>query len=156
MAFMTYLRWSFLCLALMGLIACGGTKIISGQAPMVRLIELSHDQQTIELQLSMRNLNGVRLDIQNIKVKLANDKVELVTYSGPANTNIVANGTEVWKVQIKASDASSELLNTLQSGETMSLPYTLEGVITSVDDGQLHFQHDGHLYPIPGRPGHFR
>jgi len=48
------------------------------------------------------------------------------------------------------------LLNSLQNGEVQSLPYTLKGSVSSIDDGSLHFEHEGHIYPLPGRPGHFR
>ncbi len=50
--------------------ACG-TKVVRGAAPIVRMVELSHAENTISLQLSMRNLNGVELDIQLIDFSLS-------------------------------------------------------------------------------------
>ena len=123
---------------------------------MVRLKELSHQDDNITLKLSMRNLNGVALDIDNIDFSLATDDKELFSYHGPADTNIVANGTETWSVEVVESKASRELLDSLQNGDVKSLPYELKGSVSSKDDGSLHFQHEGHLYPLPGRPGRFR
>jgi hypothetical protein len=80
----------------------------------------------------------------------------LFSYQGPAETNIAANGTETWSVEVEESQTSRDLLNTLQSGEVKSLPYSLEGSIESIEDGTLRFQYEGHIYPSPGRPGYFR
>ena len=135
--------------------ACG-TKIIRGASPMVRMNELSHQNNTVTLQLSMRNLNGVPLDIQSIDFSLSVDEHELFSYKGTAETNIVANGTETWSVEVEESQTSRELLDTLQNGEVKSLPYSLKGSIESIEDGTLHFLYDGHIYPSPGRPGQFR
>lgn len=135
--------------------ACGA-KVIRGESPMVRMNELSHQDNHITLQLSMRNLNGVPLDIESINLKLTVDDNDLFIYNGPAKTNIVANGTETWSVEIEESQSSREMLDTLQNGEVKSLPYLLKGSIISKDDGTLRFEHEGHIYPLPGRPGHFR
>jgi LEA14-like dessication related protein len=142
-------------LAIMLCTACG-TKIIRGESPLVRMTELSHQDSSITLQLSMRNVNGVPLDIQSIDFSLSVDDEELFTYQGPAETNIVANGTETWSVEVEESQSSRDLLNTLENGEVKSLPYSLKGSVDSSDDSSLRFKHEGHLYPLPGRPGHFR
>jgi len=125
---------------------------------MVRMTELSHQDDNINLQLSMRNLNGVDLDVMSIDFRLTvnEDEDELFVYDGPVETNIVANGTETWSVDVVESEASRELLNSLENGDIKSLPYTLKGSVTSKDEGKLGFEYEGHLYPLPGRPGHFR
>lgn len=138
------------------LVAACGANVIRGEAPMVRMNELSHQDNHIKLQLSMRNLNGVPLDIERINFKLTVNDNDLFVYNGPAETNIVANGTETWSVEIEQSQSSRALLDTLENGEVMSLPYLLKGSIISKDDGTLRFEHEGHIYPLPGRPGHFR
>jgi len=150
-----YLGIGLLSLAVVLSTACGA-KLIRGASPMVRMTELSHQDNTITLQLSMRNLNGVDIDIRNIDFKLAMDDDELFTYNGPVDTNIVANGTETWSVDVEESETSRKLLDSLQNGEVKSLPYALEGSITTVDEGKLRFEYEGHIYPLPGRPGHFR
>jgi outer membrane lipoprotein-sorting protein len=133
-----------------------GAKIIRGAAPLVRMNELSHQGQNIRLELSMRNLNGVELNIQSIDFKLFVDDHELFSYEGPAETNIVANGTETWSEEVEESQSSRELLNTLQHGDVMSLPYSMNGKIYTLDEGVLRFEYEGHIYPLPGKPGYFR
>ncbi len=135
--------------------ACG-TKVVRGTAPIVRMTELSHTGNTITLQLSMRNLNGVPLDIREIDFNLSVEDNVLFTYKGPAETNIVANGTETWTVEVEESQAGKQTLDKLQNGDIKSLPYALEGSISAIDEGKLRFSYEGHIYPVPGRPGHFR
>lgn len=142
--------------ALVLVTACGGTKLVRGAAPIVRMNELSHTGETISLHLSMRNINGVELDIQSIDFSLSVEDDELFTYQGPAETNITANGIETWTVEVEESPSSKELLDKLQAGDIKSLPYSLEGSIIAVNDGKLRFSNEGHIYPVPGRPGHFR
>ena len=137
--------------------ACGAN-IVRGASPIVRMTELSHQDNKLSLQVSMRNLNGVDLDIQTIDFRLTvNDQEdELFVYNGPADTNIVANGTESWTVEVEESEASRELLNSLENGDIKSLPYALKGSVISKDEGKLRFEYEGHIYPLPGKPGHFR
>ena len=137
--------------------ACG-SQVVRGASPMVRMTELSHEDNKLSLQLNMRNLNGVDLDIESIdfSLKVNDNEDELFVYNGPVDTNIVANGTESWTVEVEESEASRELLNSLESGDIQSLPYTLKGSVISKDEGKLRFEYEGHIYPLPGKPGHFR
>ena len=146
-----------LLLSVLFLTACG-SNIIRGEPPIVRMSELSHQGNTIKLQLSMRNLNGVDLDITSTDFSLTvNDsEQELLAYNGPLNTNIGAKGTEVWSVEVAESKTSRELLDSLENGDIKSLPYKLKGSVYSKDDGKLRFEYEGHIYPLPGKPGHFR
>jgi len=140
------------------LCASCGASVVRGESPVIRITELSHAGNTINLQLSMRNLNGVDLNVQSIDFRLTateNDE-ELIVYSGPVAINITANGIESWSVEAAESDAGRTLLDKLENGDIMSLPYHLKGSIRSADEGTMRFEYDGHLYPLPGRPGHFR
>ena len=125
---------------------------------MVRMTELSHQDSNISLQVTMRNLNGVDLDIKSIDFRLTVNENEddLFVYNGPVDTNIVANGTETWSVEVEESESSRELLDSLENGEIKSLPYALKGSVISKDDGTLRLEYEGHIYPLPGKPGHFR
>jgi len=151
-------KYRGLALVVLTLILCTacGAKLVRGESPMVRITELSHQDNSIALQLSMRNLNGVPLDVLNIDFGLRVNDDELFAYIGPVDTNIIANGTEIWSVDIEESKTSRELLDSLQNGDVKSLPYSLKGSITTRDSGKLRFEHEGHIYPLPGRPGHFR
>lgn len=152
-----YLGLGLLALTILLSAACGA-KIVRGAAPMVRMTELSHQGDSINLQLNMRNLNGVDLEIQSIDFSLTvnEDENDLFVYNGPVDTSIVANGTESWSVEVEESEASRELLDSLEKGDIKSLPYKLKGSVISKDEGRLRFEHEGHIYPLPGKPGYFR
>ena len=152
-----HLGFGLLVLSFLLCAACGA-KIVRGASPMVRMTELSHQGNNINLQLSMRNLNGVDLDIQSIDFQLTvnEDEKDLFVYNGPVDTKIVANGTETWSVEVEESEASRDLLDSLENGDIKSLPYALKGSVISKDEGTLRFEHEGHIYPLPGKPGHFR
>lgn len=147
-------------LLLLTLLLCNacGSNIIRGASPIVRMTELSHQENNINVQLSMRNLNGVDLDVTSIDFTLSVNENgdELFGYKGPVNTNIIANGTESWSVDIEESETSRALLDSLENGDIKSLPYTLKGSVQSKDDGKLRFEYEGHIYPLPGKPGYFR
>ena len=151
------LRLSLLLLTVLLCNACG-SKIIRGASPIVRMTELSHQENNINLQLSLRNLNGVDLDVTSIDFSLTvnESEDELFAYKRPVNTNIIANGTEIWSVEVMESETSRELLESLENGDIKSLPYTLKGSVSSKNDGKLRFEYEGHIYPLPGKPGHFR
>ena len=141
--------------------ACG-SKLIRGEPPVLLMTELSHQDQNISLQLNMRNLNGVDLKIQSIDLTLTvndeedKDDHELFAYNGPASINIVANGTEFWTMEVEEDETSRELLDSLENGDAISLPYTLKGSVKTEDEGNMRFEYEGHIYPLPGKPGHFR
>ena len=150
-----HLGFWLLMLAVVLSAACGN-KLIRGASPMVRMSELSHQDNYVTLHLNMRNVNGVSLDIQTINFSLSVDNTEIFAYQGPVDVNIVANGTETWQEDVVETTTSHELLYSLQNGDVKSLPYILKGYVTTSEDGALHFEYDGHIYPLPGRPGHFR
>ncbi|MDH3902752.1 MAG: hypothetical protein OEU84_17610 [Xanthomonadales bacterium] len=140
------------------LCAACGAKVVRGASPMVRMTELSHQGDNINLQLSMRNLNGVDLEVQSIDFRLTvnEDEKDLFVYNGPVEAKIIANGTESWSVEVEESETSRNLLDSLEKGDIKSLPYALKGSVISKDEGTLRFEHEGHIYPLPGKPGHFR
>lgn len=146
-----------LLLAALLCVSCGAN-VVRGESPVIRITELSHADNNINLQLSMRNLNGVDLNVQSIDFRLtaSEDKEGLIEYSGPVAINITANGIESWSVDAAESDAGRTLLDKLENGDIISLPYHLKGSIHSADEGTMRFEYDGHLYPLPGKPGHFR
>ena len=143
-------------LLLVLLVAACGPKLIRGESPMVRISELSHQDSIVSLQLNIRNVNDEALDILDLDFSLSSDDQQLLLYTGPARVNINANGTETWSADIVESDIARQRLDALQSGEIKSLPYKLEGSISSLESGRLRFEYEGHLYPLPGRAGYFR
>lgn len=137
------------------LVACGD-HLIRGVSPVVRVNELSHDGTNINLQLSLRNRNAVEMDVEHMQISLSTEEHELISYNGPADVNVIANGTETWTVDVVESEISLGKLNALENGEIKSLPYSFKGTVTTIEAGDLDFEYQGHLYPVPGRPGRFR
>jgi hypothetical protein len=138
------------------LCAACGAKLIRGESPMVRISELIHQDGLVSLQLSIRNVNGEPLNIREMDFSVSAEEQRLLAFSAPVDINIVANGTETWSVEIAESAIAREKLDALQNDEIKSLPYELEGSIRTLDTGKLRFEYQGHLYTLPGRPGHFR
>ena len=148
-------RFGLLILIALLCAACGA-HVIRGASPIVQLNELSRTGENIELQLSMRNLNGVQLEIRSIDFSLSVEEDILYSYRGAVETSIAANGIETWTVEVEKNNPGRQLLENLENGDVISLPYSLEGSIGTVDEGNMRFENEGHLYPVPGRPGHFR
>ena len=144
-----YLVSSLLILVLVFSAACG-TNIVRGESPMVRMTELSHQDNNISLQVSMRNPNDVDLDILSIDIRLTVNQNEdsLFVYTGPVDTNIVANGTESWSMQVEESQASRELLDSLEKGEIKSLPYAMKGTVTIKHDSKLQNEYQLNINPL--------
>lgn len=151
-------KYRGLILAAMIILLCTAcsAKLVRGEAPLVRMNELSHQDGNIALQLSIRNVNGVPLDISAIDFSLSVNDDEILVYTGSTDTNIVANGTENLLVSVPESETARELLDSLDNGDVKSLPYALQGKITPLEGGTLKFEHEGYIYPLPGRPGYFR
>lgn len=143
-------------IVLAAICAACGNKLIRGEAPIVQINELSQSGDEVSIHLSLRNLNGVALDVRGIDFRLSAEDDVLYAFQGPATTNIAANGTETLTVKLANNTTSRQLLERLQNGEIKSLPYSLEGTVGTAAEGDLRFQHEGHMYPVPGRPGHFR
>lgn len=138
-----------------GLGACSGGQI-RDESPLVRINELRHLDDTVSLQLRIRNVNEETLDIQRIALDFASNGQELMAWDGPAPVNIAAKGTELWSIDMADDEHSRELLDSLERGEIMSLPYKLEGTIQTAESKKMRFESKGYLYPQPGKPGYFR
>lgn len=142
-------------LALPVLSACSSHGV-RGVPPFVQVNGLFIDHQDLSLDLGVTNANSVLLDVQQIEFSLKLDHTDLSIYKAASNATVTANGTENLRFSLPASSAGSKLLSELENGDRRSLEYTLEGVMTVVEDGAMKFKRKGHLYPVPGRPGQFR
>jgi hypothetical protein len=138
------------------LVSACGNKLIRGAAPLVYMTEMSLKDDRIMLQLGLRNLNGVDLDVLSIDLVMSAEGKDLLVYQGEVGTKIAANGTETLSLDADGKAGAAQLLISLEQGEVTSIPYLLTGSVTSSEEGSLRFEHEGHIYPLPGKPGHFR
>jgi hypothetical protein len=84
------------------------------------------------------------------------ENADLTRYNSEFKLSIDSNSTEEITVEQLPDEFTRELLVSVESGDLISLPFKLEGSVDTLTDGTLKFKNKGHLYPVPGRPGHFR
>jgi hypothetical protein len=137
------------------IVSCGPV-VVRGESPLVSISSLSAIDQDLTADFDIRNINDVEMNITAIEIFIRIKDAGSTEYNSEFNLNIGANGTEEIHVDQLPERLASELLDSLESGEVLSLPFKLEGRVRTIEDGYLVFSHDGHLYPIPGKPGQFR
>jgi LEA14-like dessication related protein len=140
---------SFVC------VACSPQKI-KGKPPFVSISSMTVMEQSLSADFDIRNINDVHMTIDSIDINIRVRDVELTRYDSEFNLTIDPNTTEEVPVEKLPDEFARELLNSLESGDVSSLPFSLEGRVHTVEDGFMPFKHEGHLYPVPGRPGQFR
>lgn len=136
--------------------ACGGTHQVKGESPFVRISSMSFNGNSLTADFDIHNINDVKMDIDAIDIRIQEKNTELGHYASDLRLSIDPNTTEEVSLQVMAGENATQLLNELESGQTSSLPFSLEGRVHTQGDGYLAFKNEGHLYPVPGRPGQFR
>jgi hypothetical protein len=146
-----------LLLALVFSLSACGKRVTRGETPFVRITALMLSEQWLDIELSVRNRNDVPLQIDLVRFQLNISEKTHASYDGPHDANVVANGSERLSFRIELPpDKARARLEALEAGDIVSLPYHLEGEVHQLEAGTLRFENDGHVYPVPGRPGHFR
>ncbi len=148
---------SFVCLLLI-ILACTacGKNIIQGRPPFISISELSLRGESLSVDFNISNPNGEAMNIDGIEIAVRVEEAELTRYNEDFRLTVGANSTEVIGVEQFPDAFVQDLLVSLQDGEVPSLPFRLEGRVHTEENGFLKFKHKGHLYPVPGKPGHFR
>lgn len=129
---------------------------VRGEAPFAQVTSWTLEGQRIVASLRLRNVNTERLEIRGLRLTVDLDRTRLFTLDDGRTLSIPANGAETLAIDVPASRAGVELLESLQKGEVDSLPYLLLGAVLSAEDGELEFRRDGRIYRVPGREGQFR
>ena len=136
-------------------VACGANKI-KGRPPFVSIAALAVQDQTLTARVDIYNINEVEMVIDSIELAIRTRDVDLAKRNGPLQLTVGPNTTENISVSQQAGENALQLLTGLENGEVASLPFSLLGRMHTRDDGYLPFEHEGHLYPVPGRQGQFR
>ena len=136
-------------------VACG-PKLIKGRAPFISISGMSLVDERLSAEFDIRNHNDVPMTITMIDINVTVNDTELTRENRPFDLKVGANSAEAVRVEELPDDFTRALLASLERGEVKSLPFDLNGRINTVEDGYLSFSHKGHLYPVPGKPGHFR
>jgi LEA14-like dessication related protein len=135
--------------------ACGPHQV-KGKAPLVSISSLTVTEQRMDAAFNIRNINDVAMDIEQIEATIRIQEVELTRHVSTVALSIDPNTTEEIAVQKLPEEFSRELLETLERGDVGNLPFMLEGRMRTTQDGNVPFRYEGFLYPVPGRPGHYR
>ena len=143
-----------LCLVLVA--ASCGPQVIKGRPPFISISGMSLVEDKLSADFDIRNQNGVPMIIKMIDITVTVNGVELARENRKFDLTVGANSAEEVHVEELPDEFTRSLLDSLESGEVKSLPFDLKGRVHTVDDGYLSFAHKGHLYPVPGKPGHVR
>lgn len=135
--------------------ACGPHQV-KGQPPFIGISSLSMQENSLSARLDVRNINDVQLDIDAIDIKFLVRDAELTHYVNNFRLTVDPNTTEEVSLEELPDIHARQQLMELENGDVSSLPFSLEGRVHTIRDGYLSFKNQGHLYPVPGRPGQFR
>lgn len=147
-----YLQLSVLALC----VGCGSSHQVKGESPFIRISSMSILENSLSAEFNIQNINDVEMKIDAVDIKILGENVELVHYLDDLNLTVDPNATEEISLQELPNSSATQLLNELESGRISSLPFSLEGRVHTQQDGYLPFKNEGHLYPVPGKPGQFR
>ncbi len=132
------------------------SKIIKGRPPFIGISGMSLIEDRLSADFDVRNQNDVPMTIDMIDIRVSVNDVELTRENRSFDLEIGANSAEEVHVEELPDEFTRSLLDSLGSGEVKSLPFDLDGRVHTSEDGYLSFSHKGYLYPVPGKPGHFR
>ena len=136
-------------------VSCG-PDVIKGRPPFVSISDMSQATDTLSAVFVLSNQNGVPMNIDAMEIAVLVNTTELTRYDSQSSLLIDANSTEEVRAQTVPDEFTRKLLTSLDSGQLQSLSFDLEGRVHTLEDGYLSFEQKGYLYPVPGRPGHFR
>lgn len=149
------LRIALLPLVLATLVGCGSNQV-TGQSPFVSISSLANVDGKLQATVNVRNVNDVPLEIDSAVIEIESGEAMLVAHTGSLRLTVDPNATDDLVIAQASTERALELLESLESGATPSLPFSLEGHVHTAADGNLPFMHQGYLFRVPGRPGQFR
>jgi LEA14-like dessication related protein len=133
-----------------------GPAVIEGRPPFIGISGMQLVNDTLSADFRVSNQNGVAMNIETIDIEVTVDGAVLVGENRQLELAIDANSAEEVHVEKLPESFSRDLLASLENREVKSLPFSLQGRVLTLEDGYLRFEQKGHLYPVPGKPGHFR
>lgn len=137
-------------------IAGCGSNVIKGRPPFISISGMSLVEGELSAVFDISNHNGVPMSITSIDITVTVRDAEITRYNKSFELVIDTNSTEEVSVDKMPEDFTRTLLVSLDRGELNSLPFDLKGRVNTIEDGFLNFENTGYLYPVPGKPGHYR
>jgi len=136
-------------------VACGPHQV-KGKAAVVSISSMTVAGEQFSATFNIHNINDVAMDVVQIDITIRIRDVELTRHVDALALSIDPNTTEEVVVQKPPDEFTSELLAELESSNVSNLPFFLEGRMRTTQDGNVPFKYEGYLYPVPGKPGHYR
>lgn len=137
------------------LMACSGQSV-KDQAPFVQVTAWRLEGSGLQASLRLRNLNDEPLELARLKISATVQDAPLASHEEARRVQVAANGFESVELTMSAAPEGARLLAELQAGEHSSLPFRLDGSVETSSGKIFRFEREGHVYPVPGKPGHFR
>lgn len=136
------------------LTACSGG-LVRGEPPLVGLSTVELGDQ-VRASVSLYNPNDENMNVARIVMSLSLGEQELDRQDLRIGLTVHRSGTEEIVVNFPVDDGARQTLARLEDGETNSVAYSIHGEISNAGGDSERFSQEGYLYPVPGRPGHFR
>ena len=133
-----------------------GPNVIKGRPPFISISGMNLLDGELSAVFDISNQNGVPMSITSIDITVTVRDAEITRYNENLQLVIDTNSTEEVRVEKMPDDFTQTLLISLDRGDLDSLPFDLKGRVNTIEDGFLNFENTGYLYPVPGRPGHYR
>ena len=133
-----------------------GPNVIKGRPPFISISGMSLTDGELSAVFDISNQNGVPMSITSIDITVTVRDAEITRYNQDFQLVIDTNSTEEVSVDKLPDDFTQTLLASLDKGDLNSLPFALKGRVNTIEDGFLNFENTGYLYPVPGKPGHYR
>ena len=130
--------------------------VIKVRPPYITISGMNLLDGELSAVFDISNQNGVPMSITSIDITVTVRDAEITRYNENFQLVIDTNSTEEVRVEKMPDDFTQTLLISLDRGELNSLPFDLKGRVNTIEDGFLNFENTGYLYPVPGRPGHYR
>jgi hypothetical protein len=147
-----------LALLLLTVAACAscGPQLIEGRPPFIGISGMHLDGDALSADFRISNQNDVPMNIDAIDIEVTVNGAELASEKRQLKLAIDANSAEEIHVEKRPDRFTRDLLASLENREVNSLPFRLQGSVSTRESGRLRFEQKGHLYPVPGKPGFFR
>jgi hypothetical protein len=148
-------RWPALILAAIGLAACSGNlREVVGEPPQASLYGLEDRDDSIVVELALRNVNDAPLSLSGTRLALRLDGEALAEGERRLPLTISARGREVIRFELPADPAGRERLRA--PGDVQRLPWTMEVKLELDGSRDRSTRAEGWLHPVPGQANRFR
>ena len=129
---------------------------VRGESPQVAINLLQLDGQQLTVELRIRNLNDVPLNITSMPYSIDFDGQALLHGGQSVRLSIGPRGTEISQERIAISATDSQLFAQLESRQIPNLGYQLEGELHSETNQRIKFDFSSRLFIVPGKPHEYR